>query len=142
VIEHDGPPCQGVCTGRGHLEALASGTAAGKVAREVIGPQADAHELVRRAQDGEEASVAALTEIGRKLGSGIGSFVNIFNPELVVIGGGFAAAGDLILNPAREVMGREALEPARDLVRIVPAELGPEAGLVGAALVGFEALEG
>jgi glucokinase len=142
VIEHDGPPCQGVCTGRGHLEALASGTAAGKVAREVIGPQADAHELVRRAQEGEDASLAALTEIGRKLGSGIGSLVNIFNPELVVIGGGFAAAGDLVLNPAREIMRREALEPARDLVRIVPAELGPEAGLVGAALVGFEALEG
>jgi len=57
-----------------------------------------------------------------------------------VIGGGFAAAGDLVLDPAREVMRREALEPARDLVRIVHAELGPEAGLVGAALVAFEAL--
>jgi glucokinase len=140
VIEHDGPRCQGVCTGRGHLEALASGTAAGKVAREVIGPQADAHDLVRQAHEGDEAALAALTEIGRKLGSGIGSLVNIFNPELVVIGGGFAAAGDLVLDPAREVMRREALAPARDLVRVVPAELGPEAGLVGAALVAFEAL--
>ncbi len=140
VIEHDGPPCQGVCTGRGHLEALASGTAAGKAAREVIGPQADAHDLVRQAREGDEAARAALEEIGRKLGSGIGSLVNIFNPELVVIGGGFAAAGDLVLDPAREVMRREALVPARDLVRIVPAQLGPEAGLAGAALVAFEAL--
>jgi glucokinase len=140
VIEHDGPPCQGVCTGRGHLEALASGTAAGKVARELFGPEADAHDLVRQAQDGDEAARAALREIGRKLGSGIGSLVNVFNPELVVIGGGFAAAGDLVLDPAREVVQREALVPARDLVRIVPAELGPEAGLVGAALVAFEAL--
>ncbi len=140
VIQHDGPPCQGVCTGRGHLEVLASGTAAGKVARELLGPEANAYDLVRKAQDGDVAAVEALAEIGRKLGSGIGSLVNIFNPELVVIGGGFAAAGDLVLDPAREVMRREALEPARDLVRIVHAELGPEAGLVGAALVAFEAL--
>src|SRR6266536_4144221 len=140
VIQHDGPPCQGVCTGRGHLEVLASGTAAGKFARELLGPEANAYDLVRKAQDGDVAAVEALAEIGRKLGSGIGSLVNIFNPELVVIGGGFAAAGDLVLDPAREVMRREALEPARDLVRIVHAELGPEAGLVGAALVAFEAL--
>ena len=140
VIQHDGPPCQGVCTGRGHLEVLASGTAAGKVARELLGPEANAYDLVRKAQDGDVAAVEALAEIGSKLGSGIGSLVNIFNPELVVIGGGFAAAGDLVLDPAREVMRREALEPARDLVRIVHAELGPEAGLVGAALVAFEAL--
>ncbi len=140
VIQHDGPPCQGFCTGHGHLESLASGTAGGKAARELFGENANAHDLVREAQAGNEAAVSALAEIGRKLGSGIGSLVNIFNPELVVIGGGFAAAGDLVLDPAREVMRREALEPARDLVRIVPAVLGPEAGLVGAGLVAFEAL--
>lgn len=140
VIQHDGARCQGVCTGRGHLETLASGTAAGKVAREVIGPDANAHDLVREAQAGNEDAAAALADIGRKLGSGIGSLVNIFDPEVVVIGGGFAAAGDLVLEPAREIVRREALEPARDLVRIVPAELGPEAGLVGAALVAIEAL--
>ena len=141
VIQHDGPPCQGVCTGHGHLESLASGTAAGKAALEVLGGNADAHDLVREAQAGNEAAIAALREIGRRLGSGIGSLVNIFNPEVVVVGGGFGAAGDLVLEPAREVMKREALEPARDLVRIVPAELGAEAGLVGAGLVGFEALD-
>jgi glucokinase len=142
VIEHDGPPCQGACTGRGHLEALCSGTAANAVARQVLGPDGTAAGLVARAREGDGASREALAEIGRKLGSGIGSFVNIFNPELVVIGGGFgAAAGDLLLDPAREIVNREALQPGRDLVRIVPAELGPEAGLVGAALVGFEALD-
>jgi glucokinase len=142
VIQHDGPTCQGVCAGRGHLEALASGTAAGKAARELFGEGATAHDLVRQAQAGNEAAVDALADIGHKLGSGIGSLVNIFNPEMVVIGGGFGAAGDLLLNPARERVQREALEPARDLVRIVPAELGHEAGLVGAGLVAFEALDG
>lgn len=142
VVQHDGPPCQGFCTGRGHLESLASGTAAGKAARELFGESANAHDLVQKGQEGNEKAVAALAEIGHILGSGIGSLVNIFNPEVVVIGGGFAAAGDLLLEPARERVHREALEPARDLVRIVPAVLGPEAGLVGAGLVAFEALEG
>ncbi len=142
VLVHDGPPCQGVCTGRGHLEALCSGHAADKVARELLGPDADAHELVRRARAGDEAAREALARIGRYLGSGIGSLVNAFNPELVVVGGGFGgAAGELLLEPAREIVMREALSPARELVRVVPAELGADAGLIGAALVGFEALD-
>jgi glucokinase len=141
VIQHDGPPCQGVCTGRGHLEVLTSGTAGGKAARELFGESADAHDLVRAATDGDEAAVDALAKIGHRLGSGIGSLVNIFNPEVVVVGGGFAAAGDFLLDPARERVQQETLEPARDFVRIVPALLGPEAGLVGAGVVAFEALD-
>jgi glucokinase len=139
VIEHDGAPCQGTCTGRGHLEAYASGTAATAAARRAFGPAADAHRLVRLAREGDEQAVAILREIGRRLGSGIGSLVNVFDPELVVIGGGFSAADDLILDPAREVMRREALEPAKDRVQIVRGALGTAAGLVGAAMVAFEA---
>ena len=141
VVEHDGKPCGGTCTGRGHLEALASGSAADELAAAEYGPDSDAHELVRRAGRDDGAARELLAGVGRRLGSGIGTLVNIFNPEVVVVGGGFAAAGDLVLGPAREVMRREALAPARDLVRIVPAQLGPEAGMVGAALVAFEALE-
>ena len=59
---------------------------------------------------------------------------------LVVLGGGFARAGDLLFEPARRVVAERALRPGRDLVRIVPALLGPEAGLIGAGLVGFEVL--
>ena len=141
VVEHDGRPCGGTCTGRGHLEALASGSAADELAAEEYGPGADAHDLVRRAAGGEPVARGIVADLGRRLGSGIGTLVNVFNPELVVLGGGFAAAGDLLLPPALEVMRREALLPARDLVRVVPAQLGPEAGLVGAALVAFEALD-
>ena len=141
VIEHDGPPCQGTCTGRGHLETLASGRAADAAARSLLGADADARDLLRQASDGDGAAREAIAELGRRLGSGIGSLVNIFNPELVVVGGGFSAAGDLLLEPAREILRREALQPARDLVRVVPAELGPAAGVVGAGLVGFEALD-
>ena len=141
VIVFDGIPCQGSCTGRGHLEPYVTGVAAGKLAREEFGPAVDAHRLVRLAREGEPAAVKILDGIGRRLGAGIGSLVNIFNPELVVIGGGFAAAGDFVLDPAREVLKREALAGAGYRVRIVRAELGTAAGLIGAGLVGFDALE-
>jgi glucokinase len=139
VVEHDGPPCK--CGGHGHLEAVASGRAADRVARELYGNTADSHELVRRARAGEGPARDALAELGRKLGSGIGSLVNAFDPELVIIGGGFAEAGELVLGPAREQAHAEALPAARDRLRVVRAELGAEAGVLGAALVAFEALE-
>jgi glucokinase len=142
VIDLDGPPCQGACTGRGHLEVLASGHAATMAAQEQFGPAVDAHRLVRLANEADPAAVAILAELGSRLGAGMVSLVNIFNPELIVVGGGFAAAGDLLLEPARKRVAREALSPARELVRIVRAELGTAAGLVGAGLVAFEALDG
>jgi glucokinase len=140
VIEYDGVPCQGTCTGRGHLEAYASGTAATKLAHEAFGPAVDAHRLVRLAAEGDETALGILDGIGRRLGAAIGSFVNVFRPQLVVIGGGFAAAGDLLLDPARETMRREALPPGRDQAKIVRAELGTAAGLIGAAFVAFDAI--
>jgi glucokinase len=140
VIVYDGLPCQGTCTGRGHLEPYVTGLAATKLAQEEFGPAVDAHRLVRLAAEGDERARDILGGIGRHLGAGIGSLVNIFNPELVVIGGGFAAAGDFILDPAREIVRREALAHAGDRLRIVRAELGTAAGLIGAGLVGFDAL--
>jgi glucokinase len=139
VIEYDGIPCQGSCTGRGHLEAYVTGTAATKLAREAFGPAVDAHRLVRLAAEGDALAREILDGMGRRLGAGIGSLVNVFDPELVVIGGGFAAAGDFLLEPAREVMRREALAPDGGRVQVVRAELGTAAGLIGAGLVAFDA---
>ena len=138
VIVHDGIPCQGTCTGRGHLEPYVTGVAATKLAQAEFGPAVDAHRLVRLANEGEQRAVEILDGIGRHLGSGIGTLVNIFNPELVVIGGGFAAAGDFVLEPAREVMRREALAHVGYRIPIVRAELGTAAGLIGAGLVAFD----
>lgn len=138
VIDEDGLPCQGTCTGRGHLEPYVTGRAATKLAQEAFGPAADAHRLVRLANEGDARAREILTGIGRHLGAGIASLVNVFAPELVVIGGGFAAAGDLILEPAREVVRYQALEPASETVQIVRAELGTAAGLVGAGLLALE----
>lgn len=140
VIDVDGPPCP--CGGNGHLESYACGPVADRVARELFGAESDAEDLVDRARDGDGAAIEALGEIGRKLGAGIATFVNVFEPELVVIGGGFGAAGELLLASAGEVVAREGLEPGRDAVRIVEAELGVDAGVIGAAIIGFEALDG
>jgi glucokinase len=142
VIVHDGRPCQGACTGRGHLEAYVSGSAATAAAREAFGPSADAHRLVRLANEGDAKAKELLGEVAGYLGSGIGSFVNVFGPQVVVLGGGFGvAAYEYLLPPAEEVMRREALEPMRSTVRLAKAELGTAAGLIGAAFVGFEALD-
>lgn len=141
VVQEGGDTC--TCGGRGHLEVLASGSAADLVAQKLWGPSGDSHVLVDRARAGDEDARAALARIGRSLGAGIGSLVNVFDPELVVIGGGFgSAAGDLLLDPARQAARAEAMAPANRTLRVVAAELGPESGLVGAGLVAFEALDG
>ena len=141
VVVHGGRPCREPCTGRGHLEAYVSGLAASAAAAAALGPHADAEFLVRLADDGDTTACSILEEIGGYLGSGIASFANAFEPELIVIGGGFGIAAWRHLQPAaEEAVRREALRPVRDVVRIVRAELGTDAGLVGAGFVGFEAL--
>jgi glucokinase len=139
VIEFDGPLCG--CGGRGHLEAVASGKAAGQVAQKLYGPEAKGQDLVRRAESGEDDAVRAMAAIGQRLGAAIATFVNIFEPEIVVIGGGFGAASELMLGPAREVLARDGLAPGRDALRIVEAQLGSDAGVIGAGMIAFEALE-
>jgi glucokinase len=141
VLDYGGVPCGGACTGLGHFEALAAGSAADEAAVRRFGAGRDARDLVTAAREEDEGAIEDLAEIGRRLGAGIASLVNVFNPEVVVIGGGFADARNLLLAPARETLAREGLRPARDLVRIEWAELGSDAGLVGAGLVGFEALD-
>ncbi|MSO95223.1 MAG: ROK family protein [Thermoleophilia bacterium] len=143
VVIAGGACCQGDCHGRGHLETVASGLAADRVAVGLYGRGADASLLVERAHGGDPRAVEALGEIGRLLGVAIGSLQNIFDPDVVIVGGGFGiAAGELILEPARAAARGEALTPADETLRLTRAELGDEAGLIGAALVGFEALDG
>ena len=134
VIVVDGEPCIGACSGRGHVEAYCSGSAADRIAARELGPGQTAHELVAQGHP-------ALAGIGHYLGCAIGSLVNVFNPETVVIGGGFGlAASEYLLPPARLAILREALAPGGQTVRLALAELGSAAGMIGAALVAFEAL--
>jgi glucokinase len=156
VIDMNGPPCQGNCPNHGCVESLASGTALAREARLVAHEQPnsglgralrDGRELAgplvtELAHDGDQAAVHVLKLIGERLGVAIASFVNIFNPEVVVIGGGVIAAGELLLGPARALVAQRALPPSRDVVEIVAARFGVEAGMVGAAALAFDELGG
>jgi glucokinase len=148
VVNPDGPECPGDCPGRGCLEAYASGNAIGRAGEEAArnAPEsalgkalAEGREITgglvtELAHDGDEAAIEVLAEAGRWLGLGIVTLVNALNPELVIVGGGAGAAGELLLQPAREVVAERALPPNRELARIVPAAFGSEAGMIGAAL--------
>jgi len=153
IIDEDGPPCPGGCPGNGCLEAFVSGEAIARAGtqtavaqpgsglgralaagRAVTGPL-----VTELAWDGDHAALDVVEACGRHLGAGITSLVNIFNPSVVVVGGGVIAAGDMLLGPAREVVARRALSPARGVVEIVPARFGEEAGMLGAACMALEA---
>jgi glucokinase len=103
--------------------------------RTVAGPL-----VTELAHDGDPAALEAIELIGRRLGVGIANFVNIFNPEVIVIGGGVIGAGELLLGPARQEMLARALSPSRDEVRVVAARFGVEAGMVGAAALAWDGL--
>ena len=151
-VDLDGPPCQGECSGRGCLEVVASGTAIGREAalaaaaapesglgQAVASGRPPIGELVTElAHAGDAAAQSVLELVGRRLGVGVVNLVHIFNPEVVVLGGGAMAAGDYLLAPARAVLSERGLRPSRDVVRVVAATLGDDAGMVGAALAAAE----
>jgi len=155
VVDEDGPRCQGNCPNRGCLESVASGTAIGREGRmaaedepeselgkALAGDQEITGALVTTlALGGDEVSRMVLGHIGRLLGVGLANLSNIFNPEVIVVGGGAMHAGDLLLEPAREELRARGLPPNRDQVQVVPAKFGPEAGMLGAAVMALDELE-
>ena len=152
VIDADGPPCQGNCPNHGCAEAVASGTALGREAHAAAQRHPDSA-LGRLLEAGEEvtgraATTAALAGdqvaravfevIGRRLGAFASGLANAFEPEVIVFGGGVMAAGEILLAPIREEVERRSLPPM-NRTRIAPAELGPEAGMIGAATMAMDA---
>jgi len=144
TVQATGPRC--TCGNHGCLEALASGTAIGRRAREaaVENPESALGRIASRrkvlgedvtehARKGDEVAISVLEETGTWLGVGLAGFVNIFNPEVVAVGGGVMEAGDLILASARREIRLRARPPSRDLVEVQVATLGPESGVLGAA---------
>jgi glucokinase len=144
TIQSTGPRC--ACGNRGCLEALASGTAIARRAREVASEKPDSalgrlavkrkllgEDVTELARNGDEVALSVLEETGRWLGIGLAGFVNIFNPEVVAVGGGVMAARELILESARREVRLRARPPSRDLVEVKEATLGPESGVLGAA---------
>jgi len=131
TIDPDGPPCG--CGNNGCLEAFAR---ADRLAAAC--GTATAEEAVERAHAGDEAALAGLASVGRYLGIGIANMVTVFTPDRVVIGGGIAAAGDLLLDPIRDELKRRVHVTSLEGVTIATAELGTWAGAIGAAIHGAE----
>jgi glucokinase len=152
MVDSDGPPCPGRCPNHGCLEALVSGHAIGaeglRVARGApesalgralaSGREITGSLVTELAHDGDTAARDVMNLMGERLGLGVVTLVNIFNPEVVVVGGGAIAAGELLLAPAREVVARRALPINRELVRLVSARFGAESGMLGAACMALD----
>jgi len=120
------------------LEYLAAGRALDRLGAERgIG---DGHAVVEAAQRGDETARECMRILGERLGVGIANVVNLFDPELVVIGGGVSLAGELLLGPAREAAARFILEGVGTRTRIERARYGPTAGVRGAALLARQEL--
>ena len=151
VIDLNGPPCQGSCPNHGCLEALASGTALAREGTAAAGEHpgsalglALAREgavtgktVTEAAIGGDEVARGVLELIGTRLGVGLSSLANIFNPDVIVIGGGVIAAGDLLLAPARRELRERALPPMNE-TPVLEAQMGPDAGMIGAAEMALE----
>jgi glucokinase len=151
VVDENGPRCQGNCPNHGCVETMASGTALARDGRAAAerapdsalgrlagaGQQIDGKAVTAAAIGGDEAARGVVEAAGRHIGVALASLANAFEPEVFVLGGGVMAAGELLLEPARAELRERALPPM-NAVPVVAAELGPEAGMVGAATMALE----
>jgi glucokinase len=147
TIDINGPKCN--CGQAGCLETLASGTAVAREAArrinqgekssltEIVSGRLDAitaEKVDEAALRGDPLAAEVILAAATYLGVGMVNLVNIFNPEMIIVGGGMARMGDRLLNPARQVVMARAFQLPAQVVRIVPAQLGDDAGVIGAAV--------
>lgn len=147
-VDPDGPRCH--CGGIGCLEAYVSGWAIARdgealahsgrseaIRRAAAGGPVTAELVAQAAQEGDEAARSVFENAGRALAVGLAGLVNVFNPELIVIGGGVAQVGNLLLDPLRRWLPHYAIKYIVDDVRILLSALGTDAGIYGAAARAF-----
>jgi glucokinase len=149
IVEPDGPLCG--CGNRGCWEQAASGRAldrlaraeveqdpAGRIAALAAGAEASGRHVSEAARGGDPPATAIFAAVGRRLGEGIAGLVNILDPEVVIVGGGVAEEGAVLLDPARHAF-LDAVEASehRPEVPILAATLGNDAGAIGAAALGL-----
>ncbi len=154
TIDASGPKCN--CGNTGCWETLASGTALEREARRRITDGAEttilnyaegdinkvnAEAVHKAAQNGDTLAKEIIAQTGYYVGVGLANLINIFNPELIVIGGGLSNIGDMLLEPAYKAAGERAYRAAFDSVRFARAELGRNSGVIGAAAYAFREIE-
>jgi glucokinase len=149
TVNPDGPPCPGNCPNRGCLEAYCSGQALERDATELASDRPDSplagrlgddgkisgRELVRAADDGDPDALLLMENFARMLGVGIASYVNVFQPERLAIGGGLSRASHLFLERAVREASARTLPALWRRVTIALAEGGADAGVIGAGVL-------
>jgi glucokinase len=146
TIDVNGPRCS--CGNVGCLEVLASGKAVAREAQRLIAQgvktrivdfaegepsNVTANTVAAAARQGDAVALKIVSKAAIYLGIGIANLVNIFNPEMIIIGGGMAKMGDMLLDTARKVAGERAFQLPFQHVRIVPSQLGDNSAVLGAA---------
>ena len=148
TVDWEGRPCRG-CGRRGCLEAYASGTSIGERAAEALAKghqqsilaaleQPSAADVAAAARDGDQLAVQVWNETISALACGLTSIVNLFEPEVVVLGGGVTRAGDQLLGPIRQEVEAHAVRPAGSPLAIRQSALGDRVGIVGAATIVYD----
>lgn len=149
TIDRHGPPCP--CGSIGCLEVLASGTSIARRFRDRLaegetsavtewleGREPTAADVSRGAREGDPLATAVFADAAEALGFGLTNVIHIFNPDIIVVGGGVARAGRLLFDPVEDIIAQRTMEIPQRAVRVVPAELGDDAGLFGALAVALE----
>lgn len=150
IMEIDGEPCS--CGNRGCLERYTSATAIIRMAREAVAKHPDslimslcggdpslinAKMVFDAAREGDEQGLKVFRRYARYLGQAIATIVNFFDPEVIVLGGGVSKAGKFLLDAVREEAPKYCIYKSMPISRIELAELGPDAGIIGAAMLGL-----
>jgi len=135
VLDPAGPLCE--CGKRGCLQALASGTAFARSASERLRREVTGREVGEAALAGDAQAQAVVDEAASWLGLGLANAAQLLDPERIIIGGGVAELGEILLSPMRAAYRANTLGPSGD-TPIVAAELGYDAGVIGAATLAME----
>jgi glucokinase len=151
TIDRSGPPCK--CGNVGCLEAIASGTAIARrfqeqrdAGRETLadswlnGREATAADVAKAAREGDRLASEIFNDAAEAVGIGVVNCIHLLNPDVIAIGGGVTKAGNLLFDGLRRVVDRTAFPVPRKIVSIVPAQLGEEVGLIGAAAIAADDL--
>lgn len=140
VLDPEGPAC--ACGNFGCVETFCSGPAIAARAREICGDRfADARAVLDAFLHGDTAAVNIVDEVCERLGQGLGITASLFNPDIIVVGGGVAQAGEPLLERLRYHARRHTFGMFRDRARIVPSLLGEDAVCQGAAAYAMQRLE-
>ncbi|MCX4659530.1 ROK family transcriptional regulator [Streptomyces uncialis] len=139
TLDESGPVCR--CGNRGCLETFTAARYVLPLLRSSHGPDLTMERVVRLARDGDPGCRRVVADVGRHIGTGVASLCNLLNPSRIVIGGDLAEAGELLLGPVRESVGRYAIPSAARQLSVLPGALGGRAEVLGALVLALTEMD-